>query len=410
MTVSGIRLRYALDVTSLRTIEEAQALVLARAEPLDAEQVPVADAAGRVSARAAAAVVDLPPFASSAMDGFAIRAGDAPGRLSVVDRAAAGSPAGLALGAGEAIEISTGGVVPDGADAVIPLEYVVQHDNTIEIAEGIAPGAHVRPRGGDIAAGDVVVPAGARLRPAHLGALAAAGIAEVACVRRPRVALLATGSELVTVGTALGPGQIYESNGLMLAAALAAVGADIELLPTVADDESAHREAIARGLAADVLVTSGGVSVGPHDLVRRIEAELGVEEVFWRVAIKPGKPISFGVRGATLVFGLPGNPVSSLVGCELFVKPALRALQGLDDPLPRVERGVLAAALRRNDARDEFVRARSRLDRDGVVLEPLSGQESHMIARAAAADALVHVPRGEGVLDAGATVGWIRLD
>jgi len=344
------------------------------------------------------------------MDGFAIRAGDAPGRLSVVDRAAAGSPAGLALDAGEAIEISTGGVVPDGADAVIPLEYVVQHDNTIEIAEGIAPGAHVRPRGGDIAAGDVVVPAGVRLGPAHLGALAAAGIAEVACARRPRVALLATGSELVTVGTPLGPGQIYESNGLMLAAALAAVGADIELLPTVADDEPAHRKAIARGLAADVLVTSGGVSVGPHDLVRRIEAELGVEEVFWRVAIKPGKPISFGVRGATLVFGLPGNPVSSLVGCELFVKPALRALQGLDEPLPRVERGVLAAALRRNDARDEFVRARSRVDRDGVVLEPLSGQESHMIARAAAADALVHVPRGDGVLDAGSTVGWIRLD
>jgi molybdopterin molybdotransferase len=409
MTVSGIRLRYVLEMAPLRTIEEAQALVLARAQPLGAEPVPVAAAAGRISAQAAAATVDLPPFASSAMDGFAIRAGDAPGRLTVVDRAAAGSPAGLALGAREAIEISTGGVVPAGADAVIPLEYVVKYDNTIEIAESVAAGAHVRPRGGDIATGDEVVPAGVRLGPAQIGALAAAGVAEIACARRPRVALLATGSELVAVGTALGPGQIYESNGLMLAAALAAVGADIELLPTVADDEPAHREALARGLAADVLVTSGGVSVGPHDLVRQIEAELGVEEVFWRVAIKPGKPISFGVRDATLVFGLPGNPVSSLVGCELFVKPALRALQGLEDPLPRVEHGVLAAALRRNDARDEFVRARSRLDRDGVVLEPLSGQESHMIARAAAADALVHVPRGDGSLAAGSTVGWIRL-
>jgi molybdopterin molybdotransferase len=165
-----------------------------------------------------------------------------------------------------------------------------------------------------------------------------------------------------------------------------------------------------RGLAADVLVTSGGVSVGPHDLVRAIEAELGVEEVFWRVAIKPGKPVSFGVRGETLVFGLPGNPVSSLVGCELFVKPALRALQGQRDPLPRVESGLLAAPLKRNDARDEFVRARSRLDQNGVLLEPLSGQESHMIARAAAADALVHVPRGEGELSAGSRVAWIRLD
>jgi molybdopterin molybdotransferase len=164
-----------------------------------------------------------------------------------------------------------------------------------------------------------------------------------------------------------------------------------------------------RGLAADVLVTSGGVSVGPHDLVRRIEAELGVEEVFWRVAIKPGKPVSFGVRGGTLVFGLPGNPVSSLVGCELFAKPALRALQGLREPLPRFEPGRLASPLRRNDARDELVRARARLDQDGIVLEPLSGQESHMIVHSAAADALVHVPLGAGELAAGATVRWLRL-
>ena len=172
---------------------------------------------------------------------------------------------------------------------------------------------------------------------------------------------------------------------------------------------AAFEAALAHGLEADVLVTSGGVSVGPHDLVRRIEAELGVEEVFWRVAVKPGKPVSFGVRGRTLVFGLPGNPVSSLVGCELFVKPALRALQGLAAPLPPPEAGRLATALRRNDARDEYVRARTRVDPDGVVLEPLSGQESHMIARAAAADALVHVPRGAGSIEAGARVEWVRL-
>src|SRR5438067_60002 len=189
-----------------------------------------------------------------------------------------------------------------------------------------------------------------------------------------------------------------------------AAGADIELLPAVAEDESAHREALERGLTADVLVTSGGVSVGPHDLVRQIESELGVEEIFWRVAIKPGKPVSFGVRSSTLVFGLPGNPVSSLVGCELFAKPAVRALQGLREPLPRLEPGRLAAPLRRNAARDEFVRARSRLGPDGAVLEPLTGQESHMIVRAAAADALVHVPQGEGELEAGAPVSWLRLD
>ncbi len=397
-------------MSALLTLPQAQALVLARAHARAAEPVSVGAAAGRVTAEPARALVDLPPFPSSAMDGFAVRAADLPGTLPVVERIAAGRPARRALAPGEAMAISTGGVVPEGADSIIPIEYVVQHDNAIEAREAVRPGAHVRPRGGDVAAGDVVVEAGVRLGPVQLGALAAAGVAEVACARRPRVAILATGSELARSGDELAPGQIYESNGLMLAAALATVGADIDALPVVADDESAHRKALERGLAADVLVTSGGVSVGPHDLVRAIEAELGVEEVFWRVAIKPGKPVSFGVRGETLVFGLPGNPVSALVGCELFVKPALRALQGQPEPLPRFESGVLATPLQRNDARDEFVRARSRLDRNGVVLEPLSGQESHMIARAAAADALVHVPRGDGELAAGARVAWIRLD
>jgi molybdopterin molybdotransferase len=396
-------------VSAFLTYEQAQALVLARAAGVRAEAVGLAAAAGRVTARPVIAAVDLPPFASSAMDGYAVRAADVPGRLRVAGESAAGRPAAEAAGPGEAIAISTGGVVPDGADAVIPIEYVVQHDNEIEVRDPLAPGTNVRPRGGDVAAGDVVVPAGARLRPAQLGAIGAAGVATVECARRPRVAVVATGTELVRPGAALERGQIYESNTLMLAAALAAEGADIEVLPLVADDEAAHRAALAHGLEADVLVTSGGVSVGPHDLVRSIEAELGVEEVFWRVAIKPGKPVSFGVRGATLVFGLPGNPVSALVGAELFVKPALRALQGLADPLPRFEAGVLARELRRNDARDDFVRARSRLDRDTLVLEPLTGQESHMIVRAAAADALVHVPRGEGVVPAGAAVRWLRL-
>jgi molybdopterin molybdotransferase len=402
-------IRYALIVGALVTLDQAQALVLARTHVLATELVPVWDAAGRVTAEPARALVDLPPFPSSAMDGFAVHAADLPGSLPVVERIAAGHPATRPLADGEAMEISTGGVVPDGADSILPLEYVVQHDNEIEARDALRPGAHVRPRGSDVARGEVVVGGGVRLGAAQLGALAAAGVAAVTCTRRPRVAILATGSELARPGDELAPGQIYESNGLMLAAALAAAGADIESLPAVADDEAAHRQALERGLAADVLVTSGGVSVGPHDLVRAIEAELGVEEVFWRVAIKPGKPVSFGVRGETLVFGLPGNPVSSLVGCELLVKPALRALQGQHEPLPRLESGVLASGLRRNDARDEFVRARSRLDQNVVVLDPLAGQESHMIVRAAQADALVHVPRGEGELAAGALVAWLRL-
>jgi molybdopterin molybdotransferase len=255
-----------------------------------------------------------------------------------------------------------------------------------------------------------VAAAGGRLTPARLAAAASSGVAELPCRRRPRVTVLATGTELVAPGEPLLPGQIYETNTLMLASALAAPGAEVLPEPPAADDEAALREALERGLEADVLVTSGGVSVGEHDLVRAVERALGVEEVFWRVAIKPGKPVSFGIRGNTLVFGLPGNPVSALVGCELFVKPALRALQGLADALPRLEPGRLAAGLRRNAERDEFVRARSRVEGDSLVLEPIVGQESHMIVRSGAADALIHIPRGNGELAAGSTVHWLRLD
>jgi molybdopterin molybdotransferase len=194
----------------------------------------------------------------------------------------------------------------------------------------------------------------------------------------------------------------------MLGAALAG-DAEVISEPTAADDEATLRAALERGLAADVLVTSGGVSVGEHDLVRAVERELGVEEVFWRVSIKPGKPVSFGMRDQTLVFSLPGNPVSALVCCELFVKPAVRALQGLAEPLPAYGTGLLATALRRNGERDEFVRARSWVEGDTVSLEPIVGQESHMIVRSSAADALVHVPRGNGELAAGSAVRWLRL-
>ena len=397
-------------MAELLTMEEAQRLVLERVELLAAERVSLDDAAGRVVAKPARSVVDLPPFASSAMDGFAVRAADTPGMLPVVARVAAGRPAPHGLGAGEAMSIATGGVVPEGSDAVIQLEYVYEHDNTIEISEPVSPGTNIRPQGGDLRAGEDAVAAGVRLGPAQLGALAASGVAEVVCGAVPRAAVLATGTELRRPGEPLGPGEVYEANGLILESQLRSAGASVERLAAVADDEDAHRQAIARGLEHDLLVTSGGVSVGPHDLVRSIEAELGVDEVFWRVAVKPGKPVSFGVRGRTLVFGLPGNPVSSLVGFELFVRPAVFALQGLREPLPRFEPGTLAAALRRNPARDQLVRARRRLgDGAAVELEPLTGQESHMIARAAAADALVLVPRGDGELDVGSAVGYLRL-
>jgi molybdopterin molybdotransferase len=396
-------------MSELLSLAEAQARVLERVTPLDGESVAVAEAFGRVLVEDARAVVDLPPFPSSAMDGFAVRANDTPGRLPVVARIAAGVPAPRALDAGEAMAIATGGVVPDGADSVIPIECVVEGDNSIEVRAPVDRGDNIRPRGGDVSAGAVVVARGARLHTAQVGALAAAGLADVVCGRRPRVAILATGTELRRPGERLGPGEVYEANGVLLAAALSAAGGELEMLPAVADDEGALRAALERGLEADVLVTSGGVSVGPHDLVRGLLRELGVEEVFWGVAVKPGKPVAFGVRDNTPVFGLPGNPVSSLVACELFVRPAVLALQGASEPGPLYQEGRLASAVRRNERRDEFLRARSRASADGVVLEPVTGQESHMIVRAAGADALVYAPRGEGELAAGERVRYLLL-
>ncbi|HMH41662.1 MAG TPA: gephyrin-like molybdotransferase Glp [Gaiellaceae bacterium] len=396
-------------MADLISLEEALARIFEQVRPLDAEPVPLAAAAGRVIAEDARSPVDLPPFASSAMDGFAVRSGDTPGRLPIVARIAAGVPAPRALELGQAMGIATGGVVPDGADAVIPIEYVVENDNNVEIEQVVGQGDNVRPRGSDVSAGDLVVAQGSRLGPAQIGALAAAGLVEVSATQRPHVVVLATGTELRRPGEPLGPGEVYEANGVLLATAFASAGADVEILATVADDASAHRRALESGLAADVLVTSGGVSVGPHDLVRGLLAELGVEEIFWGVAVKPGKPLAFGVRGSTLVFGLPGNPVSSLVGAEVFVRPALLALQGASVPGPVYSAGSLASAIRRNAQRDEFVRARSVPAPTGVVLEPITGQESHMIARAATADALVHAPRGDGELAAGETVRYLPL-
>ncbi len=340
------------------------------------------------------------------MDGFAVRAADTPGTLPVVGRSVAGRPADRPLAPGEAMAVATGAVVPDGADAVIPLEDVVEHAEVVEVPLAV-PGAHIRPRGGDVALGALVQSAGTVITPAALAALAACGIASVACARRPQATVLTTGTELRAPGESLGPGEIYESNGPMLEAILWRAGCDVTRMHPVADDPDAHRASLAAALAADVVVTSGGVSVGPHDLVRSTLAELGVEEVFWGVAMRPGKPLAFGVRGTTLVFGLPGNPVSSLVGATLFVVPAVRALQGASDPGPRYLRGTLAAASERRPTRDDFVRAAA--SPDGR-LTPLSRQESHMIVAAAKADALVRIPAGEGALPAGSEVDYVVLD
>jgi molybdopterin molybdotransferase len=391
----------------LVTIEEALALVLDRVRPPAPELVPIDLAAGRVCAADVLAVVDLPPFASSAMDGYAVRAADTPGALRLTGRSSAGTPATREVGPGEAIAISTGGVVPVGADAVVPIEQTAAAGETVEV-DAVAASDNVRPSGGDVRAGEIVVAAGTALGAAQIGAAAAAGVAAIACGPRPRVAVVPTGSELRKPGEPLEPGQIYESNGALLAALCRSAGAEVTQHGAVADDEGETRALLEAALEADVLVTSGGVSMGVKDLVRSSLAALGAEEVFWRVAVRPGKPVAFAVRGSTLVFGLPGNPVSSLVAFELFVRPALRALQGAE-PGPFYLPGRLAGRLPRAEGRDDLARAVSRSDGESVWLEPLSGQSSHMIVRAAAGDALVRVPRGEGDLAYGAVVQYLRL-
>jgi molybdopterin molybdotransferase len=400
-------------VNELISIAEAQRLILERAKRLDAERVPIERAAGRVLAGPATAAVDLPPFPSSAMDGFALRSTDtasAPVTLPVVARVAAGSLAPRPLTPGEAMAIATGGAVPDGADAVVPIELVDEAEESVTVREPVPEGANVRPRASDTRAGETVLEPGARLGPAQVAALAAAGLSEVQCTKRPRVGILVTGSELRQPGEPLEPGQIYESNGLLLATALQLAGAVPAQLGVVADDPGEHERAIERALLGfDMLVTSGGASVGVHDLVRETQAKLRVEEVFWGVAIKPGKPVAFGVRRDHLVFNLPGNPVSVLVTFEVLVRPAVNALLGVPDPLPAYRQGVLGRTVRRNPHRDEFLRAR-RVRGDGqVLLEPLSGQESHMIVSAGHADALVAVEAGESELAEGSEVPYLAL-
>lgn len=414
----------AARATALLPIDDALAIVLDAAVPLAAEDVPLADADGRFLATAMSAAIQLPPFTNSAMDGYAVRAVDTPGTLVVVGEAAAGRPYEGALAAGQAVTISTGAELPVGADAVVPVEEVdraamAPEGHAISVVAAAAHEQHIRHAGSDSERGAQILPAGVSLGPAQIGAAAAVGLGTVRCARRPRVAILTTGTELREPGEPLAPGQIYDANGPMLAAALARAGAVTTRIPAAADTAEAHREALVVALEHDVVISSGGVSVGPHDLVRGIGAELGVRELFWRVKMRPGKPVSFGVRdrsaggfpaGArpapTLVFGLPGNPVSTLVSFELFVRPALLALQGAAEPRPAFQRGTLATAVRMNAERDDLIRVRR--DEHGALV-PIHGQQSHQIAVTAQADGIARIPTGTGELPAGSEVSYLPL-
>jgi molybdopterin molybdotransferase len=317
-----------------------------------------------------------------------------------VGESRAGTPAELPVHEDEAVRISTGAAVPDGADAILPVEDAEERGETVVPRIDLAAGHHVRGPGEDLRAGSVVLRAGTALGPAELGLAVEAGRATLRVARAPRVAVLATGDELVAPGEPLRHGQLHNSNAVTLAALARDTGAELVSTSEVRDDAQATRAAIELALdGSDVVLLTGGVSVGPHDHVKPALSALGVEEVFWRVALRPGKPLWFGRRGAQLVFGLPGNPVSAMVCFLLFARPALRAMQGAP-AAPSRTRAVLGAPVARQRGREEAVRVR--ID-DGRVL-PTGPQGSHQLHSMLGADALAIVPRGEGELPAGAEV------
>ena len=394
----------------LITIAEARKRVLDAAQPLGTERVAIADAHDRVLAADVTATGDVPPFPCSAMDGYAVIDGAAGRILTVVGESRAGTPSATALADGGAIRISTGGAIPDGATAVIAQENVEVRDGTIVTETDVAAGDHLRGAGEDMRSGETVLRAGMTLGAAELGAAVSAGAAELTVYRRPRVQVLATGDELRAPGEPLGPGEIHNSNGPMLDALADAEGALVGTAQRLPDDRAATVAGLASALdAADVVIVSGGVSVGPHDHVKPALAGLGVEEVFWRVALQPGKPTWFGRRGNVLVFGLPGNPVSAVVTFSLFVRPALAALQGrTEEPLLEPE-AVLGAAVRRNPDREQAVRVRLERRNGKLVATPNGPQGSHIVTSLLGADALAFIPAGEGELEAGAAVALERL-
>ena len=391
----------------LISIEEGRSRVLEVARPLAAERVALADARGRVLAEDVTSAIDVPPFDSSAMDGFALVAGPAR-RLEVAGESRAGHPHERELAEGTAVRISTGAAVPRGATAVIPVERTSETDGQVEVEE-TAAGANVRSAGEDLRAGDVVLARGTPLGPAELGVAASVGRAELQCARRPRAALLVTGDELVQPGEPLGPGQIYSSNGFALAGQIAASGAELVRRETVPDSAEGTRAALAEALScADVVIASGGVSVGPHDHVKGALRELGAEERFWGVALRPGKPTWFGTRGDVLVFGLPGNPVSAMVTFQLFVRPALAALQGTD-PAGRRASATLDEAVGRNPRREQAVRVRLTHADDGLHALTTGAQGSHMLTSMLGADGLALVAAGKGQVAAGERIEVLLL-
>ena len=383
---------------------------------MPAETVALDDAVDRVLAEDVTAGDEpIPGFDNSAMDGYAVRAADAgaaavdaPAELRVVGESRAGHPAAAGLAAGEAIAISTGAMVPPGADAVVRVEDTRGADDRVEVLAAPVPGANIRRVGEDVRPGERLLTAGTVLGPAEVGVLASLGRGSVSCARRPRLQLLSTGDELVGPGEPLFPGAVRNSNAYSVPPLAAAAGADVERVIGIRDQPRATRDAIAAALAADVLVICGGVSVGEHDHVRPALEELGVEQVFWGVSLRPGKPTYFGVAERedaepALVFGLPGNPVSAMVTFLLFARPSIRAMLGAADARQRAT-AVLAGPYEKRPGRAHAIRVRLELAAEGWRATPTKDQGSHVLTSMLGADALAYLPAEHGDFDGGERV------
>ena len=398
---------------SLLPVEEAKGRILAGVRPLAREDVAVGDALGRTLAADLVARRDQPPCAVSAMDGYAVRAADVesvPATLTLVGAASAGHGWPHPMAAGEAVRIFTGAPVPQGADAIVIQENATQADRTVTVAEPVAPGRYVRHQGLDFRSGETLLTAACRLGPRELALAAAMGHGRLKVRRKPMVAILATGSELVPPGATPRAGQIVSSNSIALAGLVelwGGVALDLGIAP---DDLEATRKALREGGGADVLVTTGGASVGEHDLVRQALVEEGYKLGFWKIAMRPGKPLMFATRGRQRALGLPGNPVSAIVCARVFLKPLLGALLGLSS----VETGVQARLdepLAANDGRQDYLRAR--LDRapDGTLTATAFAlQDSSMQRTLAQADGLIVRPPHDAPKTAGALVTVLPLD
>ncbi len=397
------------------SVDEALSLVLENTKPLPAEEVDFGDSSGRLLREDVTSDIDMPPFRRAAVDGFALRAEDldrVPGRFTIVGEVPAGSFPDFRVARGEAAQIMTGAPVPEGADAVQMVEKSRTEGDRVEILESVERGQNIAPRGSEVKKGDVVLRSGTRLDPAAVAVAATVGKTRLLVGRRPRASVIATGDELVHPSGAPGPGQIRNSNGFSLVAQCRQAGASASHLGVARDDEASLETLIRKGLGDDVLLLSGGVSMGRFDLVEKVLEALGVRLLFEAVALKPGKPLVFGLSDdGTLVFGLPGNPVSTMVTFELFVRTAMARLEGASDPRRALIAATLGAELRNRGARRAFLPGWVRPDDDGkLVANPVRTRGSGDIVAFSKANALLVVPEDRDVIPAGDVVSFYPLD